>query len=335
MSLDIDCLTVPGALDRVSFSVADGEIVAIIGPSGSGKTTLLHTIAGFVSSSGGTMHIDDDDITSRPVQQRSTGVMFERPTLFDMTVEQNIEFALDDARQSEKQRHDLVSIVMSSLNISGLAQRHPATLSGGQAQRVALARTLARRPRVLLLDEPLAHIESAIREDIHRELISQVHRLGLSLLYVTHDITDACLVADRIIVLDEGRVVQQGTPGELFLRPQTREVARLMGVANILSAHQTGALIPADVIAGQGDFVAVVPTQIALNGTDDKNVVNSVGQIIGCVFARSHYVVQVETEIGTLVVWTQQAWRIGEHCNVVVTYAWAFADTERNTKKLK
>ncbi|QJC22065.1 ABC transporter ATP-binding protein [Arcanobacterium buesumense] len=333
MSLTIRDLNVDNIVKDASFTVPDSHVVAIVGPSGSGKTTLLHAIAGFIATTSGNIFVDDEDITMQPVPHRPTAIMVERPTLFDMSVRDNIEFGLDDSRQSSKQRHDLANIVMTSLNISGLADRHPTTLSGGQAQRVALARTLVRRPRVLLLDEPLAHIESAIRNDIHHELLSQVHRLDLSVLYVTHDINDACLVADRIIVLADGRIIQDDTPEHLFLRPANSTVARLMGVPNVISPAQARIIAPHLSIASSPEIkVAIPPSKITLLPNPDQTILGNVGQVIDCVFSRSHYTVHVETEIGTLVVWSSRSFSIGEHCIVTIEYLWTFADTERITQ---
>lgn len=130
MSLTIRDLNVDNIVKDASFTVPDSHVVAIVGASGSGKTTLLHAIAGFIATTSGNIFVDDEDITMQPVPHRPTAIMVERPTLFDMSVRDNIEFGLDDSRQSSKQRHDLANIVMTSLNISGLADRHPTTLSG-------------------------------------------------------------------------------------------------------------------------------------------------------------------------------------------------------------
>ncbi|WP_455952366.1 ABC transporter ATP-binding protein [Arcanobacterium haemolyticum] len=318
MSLVVRSLSVAGVVRDVSFRVDDAETVALIGPSGSGKTTLLNALAGFIQVDAGTVSVDGEEITDVPVNERPTGMMLERPALFDMPVADNIEFGLDDVRQSDKQRADMMSIMMSSFNIAGLAHKHPSQLSGGQAQRVALARTLVRRPRVLLLDEPLAHSESAVRFDIHRELKDHVRRLGLAVVYVTHDITDACLVADRIVVVDNGTIIQQGTPYELFHSPGTAVVARLMGVPNILSRDQLNIIDPG--ASGSAESYAITPSRIDLEPTINRDVFGKTGLIIRSVFARSHYVVDVETEAGTLVVWSSMDLRVGEYYDVNVRH---------------
>ncbi|QRV01608.1 ABC transporter ATP-binding protein [Arcanobacterium phocisimile] len=329
MSLSLNNVCVGEILAKISFSVDDGEVVVIVGPSGSGKTTLLQAIAGFIQPTAGNVVIDNEDIIALPPQRRPTGIMLERATLFDMSVRENVEFGLDDSSLTDKQRHDIADIVMSSLNISGLAQRDSASLSGGQAQRVALARTLVRRPRVLLLDEPLAHIESTVRTDIHRELLSQVHRLGLSALYVTHDMTDAFTVADRIIVLDQGEIVQEGRPEDLYLRPRNATVAKLMGIPNILSAANVSLIAPDKVLERLSGEVVIPPSMIELRPSEEHMVYGSVGQVLDCVYVRSHFIVYVETQIGTLVAWSKDRYEIGQSCRINVSYLWSFANTER------
>lgn len=343
MSLELRDVSVDDVLHNISLYVHDGEVMALVGPSGSGKTTLLNVISGFAQLSEGGVLVDDAHITDIPVQRRPVGMMLERPALFDMSVRANIEFALDDARQSPRQRHDLATIAMSSLNILGLADHHAPSLSAGQRQWVAFARTFVRRPRAVLLDEPLGHIEASVRADIHAELLNQTHRLGLAVLYVTHDIADACAVADRITVLEEGAVVQVGTPEELFFCPVSPSVARLMGVPNILTQPQARLILEPSVLTldspqfshaahdldvhgktgdGRGIQVVIAPSRINLRSAHSTNVVGSVGQVIRCTFARSHYEIDLETEVGTLVAWVPQPYRVGDYCEFSVTHAW-------------
>lgn len=297
----------------LSLDIPRGGILAVVGPSGCGKTTLLKTIAGLMKPHRGRILIDGDDVTRVRAQSRQTGLVFQSPTLFPgVTVRDNIAFGLDDARMSERRRNDRVDSAMAIMNVTGLAQRLPHELSGGQGQRVCLARTLVRRPRVLLLDEPVAHVEAALRHAIHADIDTQVRRMGLSAIYVTHDIDEACTVGDRIAIMNEGRIVQMGSPRWVYDHPDSLFVAHLMGVENILSgtatalrgdsAHVTiGKLrvtLPCHPTVTPGPVtVFVTPESIALDRPDGLT-----GQIIAVGFARSHMVYDVETDIGTLVV---------------------------------
>lgn len=222
-------------VSAVSLTVAPGEILAVVGPSGCGKTTLLHSIAGMRRSSGVVL-IDDDDVSHVPPEQRTTALVLQSPVLFPgMTVRENVGYGLDDARMPNEKREDLIDIAMASMNISGLAHRAPSSLSGGQAQRVALARTLVRRPRVLLLDEPLSHVEPPMRRAIRKDIVEQVRRRKLAAVYVTHDVEEAFLVGDRVAVMREGKIEQQGEPIHVYRRPCSRYVADLLGRVNIVA----------------------------------------------------------------------------------------------------
>ena len=325
-------------LQSVSFSADDGEVVAVVGASGSGKSTLLYAIAGLLTPSAGTIRVDGKPMAGVPLAQRPTGIAFQTPELFHMSVRDNIEFGLDDAAMREAKRHNLIEVVMASLNIVGLEHRMPESLSGGQAQRVSLARTLVTQPRVLLLDEPLAHIESAVRRSIHADLLALVHRMRITTLYVTHDIDDACMVADRIVVLENGKVAQFGRPEELFSRPASLHVAKLMGVHNALAVQLEPIADSGQAVARagsqsflahvpeslSGDGVALLPPhKIALTTSPATTIYGNTGQILHRYFARSHYVYHVETEHGTLVAWNSQRFEPGDFVDFIVLYAWA------------
>lgn len=301
----------------LNLKVPRASIVALVGPSGCGKTTLLRTIAGFHTPEAGKILIDGIDVTNQPAQRRKTGLVFQTPTLFPgLDVRENIAFGLDDANMSDSRRNDLVDISMAIMNVTGLAGRMPHQLSGGQGQRVSLARTIVRRPRALLLDEPVVHVEAALRHAIHADISSQVRRMGMSAVYVTHDINDACIVGDEIAIMRNGHIVQQGSPRWVYNHPDSRFVAQLMGVNNtftgVVRESRDGM---ADVALGRlrvtlpshsrvrpGPVTVFVPPEsIGLRaGQDMHSGLN--GQIIVAGFARSHMVYDVETDIGTLVV---------------------------------
>ncbi|MGO1591105.1 MAG: ABC transporter ATP-binding protein [Ancrocorticia sp.] len=306
-------------LHDVSFRVAPGEVLVIVGPSGCGKSTLLHALSGLIQSRG-TVSIDSVDVSGIPPEERETGLVFQSPVLFPgLSVRENIGYGLDDARTPEGKRNDLIDIAMANLNINGLGATRPASLSGGQSQRVALAQTLVRRPRVLLLDEPLSHVEAPLRRDIRRDVKAQVVRGRLAAVYVTHDLEDAFLMADRVAVMRQGEIVQLDTPMNVYRRPSSRFVADLLGLENILSvivlgrpdSHharvQLGRLeyeIPCHPGLRIGPAMLVLPPEsITLRKAPHAaDVVGDTGQVIGSAFAGSRSQTEVETEVGTLVV---------------------------------
>ena len=222
-------------LDDVSLSIRKGEFFAFLGPSGSGKTTLLRLVAGFGVPEAGRILIGGRDATREPPWARNVGLVFQNYALWPhMTVAQNVAFGLERRRgpRAERERR-----VKAALDLVGLAQyldRRPAQLSGGQQQRVAIARTLAIEPEVLLLDEPLSNLDAGLRAGVRAELVELQRRLGLTTILVTHDQEEANAAADRMAVLNEGRVLQTGTPTELYDRPANRFVAGFLGTANLI-----------------------------------------------------------------------------------------------------
>ncbi|MBL8807594.1 MAG: ABC transporter ATP-binding protein [Rhodospirillales bacterium] len=228
-------------LDDVSLNVAKGEFFAFLGPSGSGKTTLLRLVAGFGMPSSGTIRVGARDVTLVPPWKRNVGMVFQSYALWPhMTVEANVAFGLEQRGLPRAEIGGKVRRGLELVGLSQLAERRPAQLSGGQQQRVALARTLVVEPEVLLLDEPLSNLDAKLRVEMRHEISALQRKLGLTTIYVTHDQEEANSVADRIAVLDGGRIQQVGTPVELYDRPANRFVATFLGTANILEGHVTG-----------------------------------------------------------------------------------------------
>lgn len=218
-------------LHDVSFSLAPGEVLAVVGPSGCGKSTLLLALAGFEECRG-EVRVEGTSLQGVVPQRRPSSLVFQAPALFErMSVRENIAFGLHGKTLGAKHAHDLVEAAMTRMGIRALADRYPDALSGGQAQRVALARALVTKPKVLLLDEPLAHVGASLT------LLREIRRLKIAALYVTHDVEEACLVGDRLLIMDAGRVLQIGAPRELYERPGSEAVARLMGIANVLACE--------------------------------------------------------------------------------------------------
>ena len=227
-------------LERVSLGVERGEMIALLGSSGCGKTTLLRAIAGFVSPSEGTIRVGGEDITGLPPEKRGTAMMFQSYALWPhMNVAGNIGYGLKMRGWDKGAIAQRVEEMLTLLQLSGFARRPVTQLSGGQRQRVALGRALAVDPRLLLLDEPMSNLDYKVRLELRHELRALQRRIGITAVYVTHDREEALTLADRIAVIDAGRVVQVGAPEEIFHRPESAFVAGFMGADNALDLVRT------------------------------------------------------------------------------------------------
>jgi sulfate/thiosulfate transport system ATP-binding protein len=232
--------TVPAA-ENISFTVPEGELIALLGPSGSGKTTVLRLIAGLETPDSGGIFVRGAQVNGLPAQKRNIGFVFQSYALFKhMTVLRNIAFGLKIKRWPKERITARVRELTALLDLHGLLDRYPHQLSGGQCQRVAIGRALAPGPDVLLLDEPFAAVDAQIRQELRLWLV-RVHReLKLTILFVTHDQEEAMEVADRIIIFSKGRVEQIGAPQEVYDKPLNEFVARFVGVMNILELEVSG-----------------------------------------------------------------------------------------------
>jgi len=217
-------------LNDIAFTVEKGDYFILLGPSGAGKSLLLETIAGLVSPDSGTIELNGKDISRAPIQQRKIGLVFQDHAIFPhMKVKKNLAYALHG--QSRESIHQKIRAMSERLGISQMLDRFPSTLSGGELQRVALARTLIQEPEVLLLDEPLASMDSRLKSEI-RSLLRQIHRGGQTIIHVTHDYEEALSLGNRIAVMDHGSILQSGTPDEVFHHPKNGFVADFIGVKN-------------------------------------------------------------------------------------------------------
>jgi thiamine transport system ATP-binding protein len=245
VSLTIKGLTVElGAaevLHGLDLAVSAGERFVIMGPSGSGKSTLLRTIAGLVAPVAGTIEIDGVDITSLPTHKRPIGLMFQDHALFPhLSVGDNIAYGLRMAGMDRTARDESVAAVLERVGLPGFSNRKPDMLSGGEQQRVALARTIAPEPSLVMFDEPLGSLDVALRTDLLAHISTIVGQVGATSVYVTHDRTEAFSYADRLAVIRDGSVVALGTPQEVWNNPGSEFVARLVGHSNVVDGDALG-----------------------------------------------------------------------------------------------
>ncbi len=228
------------ALHGVDLHIAPGEFIALLGPSGSGKTTLLRIIAGLEFQDSGQVLIQDHDVSEQPVAQRGVGFVFQHYALFrHMSVAENVAFGLKVRGRRDRPAKAVIQAraeeLLRLVQLDGLGDRLPAQLSGGQRQRVALARALAIEPKLLLLDEPFGALDAKVRKDLRRWLRDLHKQMGLTSIFVTHDQEEALELADRVVVMDHGRIEQVGTPEEVYMRPATPFVASFVGENNTLA----------------------------------------------------------------------------------------------------
>lgn len=224
------------ALDEVSFAVNSGEVLAILGPSGCGKSTLLALIAGLLEPDFGEVRWEGESMSGTPTHQRNFGLMFQEYALFPhLSVGDNVGFGL---KRTEQRR---VPELLARVGLKGFERRDVQTLSGGEAQRVALARALAPRPRLLMLDEPLGALDRALREQLTGELQSLLHEFRQTAIYVTHDQQEAFGIADQIMIMQSGRVVQTGSPEDVYRRPTNDFVREFLGPGKLIEGRVTEA----------------------------------------------------------------------------------------------
>jgi ABC-type Fe3+/spermidine/putrescine transport system ATPase subunit len=284
------------AVDHVSLEVPEGHFITLLGPSGCGKTTTLRMVAGFHPADAGDILIGGVRVNDIPPHRRPTSMVFQEYALFPhMSVFDNVAYGLRRRRTPSPELHRRVDTSLTLVGLAGVEQKYPAQLSGGQQQRVALARALVVEPEVLLLDEPLSNLDAKLRVRVRKEIRRLQQQLGKTTIYVTHDQEEALAISDRIAVMDQGRILQVGTPVEIYRRPAHRFVADFVGLANFVQAEvlgpgrvrTCGVVLRIDGPAPSGSRVLLMlrPEAIQLRahtGEQRENVIR--GQITGMSF---------------------------------------------------
>ncbi|MEW9613385.1 ABC transporter ATP-binding protein [Shinella sp. S4-D37] len=295
------------AVQECNLSIGEGEFVCLLGPSGCGKTTTLQMIAGFVEPTMGRIVLNGADITHLGPSKRGLGIVFQSYALFPhMTVAANVSFGLEMRGMPKRDRQERVAQMLDLVRLKGFADRYPRQLSGGQRQRVALARALVIEPSVLLLDEPMGALDALLREEMQIELRSLQKRLGITTIMVTHDQVEAMSLADRVVLLNNGRIEQVAEPFEMYERPSGRFASTFLGKSNVLAGNASGAAVqvgnlelPAERggLSGAVDYM-IRPEKIAL--TEIGGLVR--GQVSARVFLGDRWLYQLDTPIGPMLV---------------------------------
>jgi len=318
------------ALQPLELKVYSGELLALLGPSGSGKTTLLQVICGLIEPTGGRLIIDGRDETDKPVNKRDIGVVFQNYALFPhLTVRENVSFPLQMRKIAAADLREKVEATLAMVGLSDFSSRFPRELSGGQQQRVALARCLVYQPSLILMDESLSALDRKLRENMQIE-IKRLHReTGATIIFVTHDQEEALALADRICLMNEGRIEQLGTPEDMYEQPRSAFVADFIGISNVMRGRvQSGGMIRTDdgslplpdgceARAGEDGALIVRPEKMLLCAFDEAFVS---GRVEETIYAGSETKLLVRLPSGTLITVRRQAGlpgvAIGEHVSI-------------------
>jgi putative spermidine/putrescine transport system ATP-binding protein len=288
------------AVDSVTLDIGDGEFFSFLGPSGSGKTTTLRLIAGFERPSSGAVWLHGQDVTRLPPYRRDVHTVFQDYALFPhMSVGENIAYSLMIRKVPSAERARRVAAMLETVRLPGLEHRRPAQLSGGQRQRVALARALVDHPRVLLLDEPLGALDLKLRQEMQLELKAIQRQVGITFVFVTHDQEEALTMSDRLAVFNEGRIVQVGTPHEVYERPATRFVAGFVGTSNCIEGEVARRL------TGSPGAFALRPEKLRLLRPEDAvpgGYAHLEGRLLNAVYMGDQTRFQVEIGQGPVLV---------------------------------
>ncbi len=293
------------AVEDCSLSVERGEFLCLLGPSGCGKTTTLQMVAGFIQPTIGRIVLDGRDVTDLKPSKRGLGVVFQSYALFPhMTVQQNVAFGLNMQKVPSNELTRRVSETLELVHLQEFAQRYPSELSGGQKQRVAMARAIVIQPPVLLLDEPMGALDAKLREEMQIELRALQRRVGITTIMVTHDQAEAMTLADRVVLMDQGRIQQIARPYDMYEQPNGRFSSTFLGKANVFEGLRSdygvvvhGVTLPCmkEVSPGEVDYI-VRPEKVSFNDVDPLVT----GKVITRIFLGNHWLFQVTTPLGVM-----------------------------------
>jgi spermidine/putrescine transport system ATP-binding protein len=306
------------AVDDVSLEIEHGSFFALLGPSGCGKTTTLRMIGGFEEPTAGTIYLGEDPVTGKPPYKRDVNTVFQSYALFPhLSIFENVAFGLRRRGVRGADVRGRVLDILRLVGLSGMEKRKPRQLSGGQQQRVALARALVNKPRVLLLDEPLGALDLKLRKQMQLELKAIQHDVGITFVHVTHDQEEAMTMADRIAIMNGGRIEQLGAPTELYERPRTAFVAGFLGISNLLPGSVAGdasvrlddgttVLVPAEALNGRTGRVAVGvrPEKIRLGHAEENRLT---GRLLETAYVGVATQYVLETKAGNVSVYVQNS----------------------------
>lgn len=287
------------AVPNLNLDVAEGELITLLGPSGCGKTTTMRSIAGLLLPSSGTITINGRDVTHMPANKRGIGLVFQSYALFPhLSAFENVAFGLRLQRLPEQDVQARTKAGIDTVGLTGYETRKPAEMSGGQQQRVALARSLVMEPSVLLLDEPLSNLDARLRLEMRNELQRVQKETGVTMIFVTHDQSEALALADRIVLMNQGQIEQLGTPDELYAKPASAFAANFMGFENIFHVDGTAlrsdqGRLPLSYEPGAA-MLAWRPAAITVGSGPHK------GQVLTSSFAGEHREYVIETEVGQI-----------------------------------
>jgi ABC-type Fe3+/spermidine/putrescine transport system ATPase subunit len=275
------------AADDVNLTINDGEFFTFLGPSGCGKTTTMRIVAGLEYPTEGKVYYDDVDVTQLPSFKRNTGMVFQNYALWPhMTVYENIAYGLKVRKLSKTEVDSRVDDIVELVHLGGMGERFPNQLSGGQQQRVALARVLVINPGILLLDEPLSNLDAKLRVEMREEIKEIQRRLGITTIYVTHDQEEAMAVSDRIAIQNHGRIMQVGTPRDVYDSPQNLFIATFIGKGVLLEG----------VLEGRGDLMDCSVSGLSLKGVTTSDETMNVGDKVACVLRPESFNVKMPDE---------------------------------------
>jgi putative spermidine/putrescine transport system ATP-binding protein len=311
------------AVNDVTLEVFDGEFITLLGPSGSGKTTVLRMIAGFEKPDSGEIVLNGTDVAQLPPYERDVNTVFQDYALFPhMTVLENIEYGLKVKKIGKEETRSRALNALSQVRLEGYESRKPSQLSGGQRQRVALARALVNRPKVLLLDEPLGALDLKLREQMQIELKQLQRDIGITFIFVTHDQEEALTMSDRIAVFNEGKIVQLGTPREIYENPTSKFVSEFVGQTNKISAEMARSLK-----LGDSEF-NIRPEDIHIDKSESNGDRQVIGKLKDTIFVGATTRYLVSTSAGDFIS-TQSAERAGLVAGDQVVLSWSSAKEHR------